>query len=111
MPTARKGWSAEAKLAVAAGSLLAAVVAACLLAGKNGARNRAKLGRWTRRMRQEAMRLIRELDGAGYERLSAQVARRYRALKKADPRELARTVQQIRHTWSHNGHGKRPRPA
>ena len=106
MPTkssVKPGWSTKTKIALGVGGLLAVAAGVYLLTGKRGEKNRIRIKKWALAMKKEVVSRMQGLETVnrdGYERIVAQVAKRYRSMKDVEPGELGRVTREINRQWA-----------
>ena len=91
---------------IGAGIGIAAIAAlgAYFLAGKRGAKNRAKIAGWALGMKEEVlekMRNLKEFNQEAYNKLIDETADRYRGVKKVSAAELRHLTKELKAAWKH----------
>jgi gas vesicle protein len=95
------GSVARKTLVIGAG-LAAATIAATLLFGKNGKKNRKGLKDWSLKMRDEVMEKAHELKVVSapvYAEIIDSVAKKYATVKEISHEELEREIKRLKKEW------------
>lgn len=104
MATAKKGMSGRTKAAIGVGAgLVAAGVAAYLLTGKRGTKNRTAMKAWAGKMQKEVgqkLATMKTVGKAQYHQAISEVAKRY---KNIDQAELDSVVADLQKHWQNLG--------
>lgn len=91
-------------LAVGAGAAAVAAAAAGIyfLTGKQGTKNRKKIGTWAAKAKREViseLKGLKNISQSTYHQAVDTVARRYKGLKNIDAAELAAVAQELKGHW------------
>lgn len=108
---AKKGMSAGAKIGIGA-TLAAAGVAAYLLFGKDGKKNRKIVRGWAVKMKGEIIEKFEKAENvteSAYHNIVDQVSARYAKMKDVDQAELKAMVADIRKHWKQMSKGAKPK--
>ena len=92
----------EATLAIGAG-IAAASIAATLLFGRNGKKNRKELKDWSVKMKNDVVSKARELQtvtGPIYNKIIQEVAKKYEGVKEISKGELRKEIASLKKEWS-----------
>lgn len=103
----------------AAGAWFAAIAAAIattyLLHGSKNTQKRRTQGKaWPRKARGEILKRlerISKIDEAAYHKIIAEVARKYKTLKRLDAKDVVEFAEELKGYWKDITHSVAPRPA
>lgn len=101
----------EKVVAVSAG-IAAATIAATLLLGKNGKKNRKSLKDWSERMKEEVVDKAKDLkvvSGPIYEKIVDQVAKKYGNVQEISKNELVKEISLLKKEWVKMTKGAKPK--
>lgn len=110
-PTTKKGMSTGAKIGIGA-SLAAAGIAAYLLFGKDGKKNRKVVRGWAVKMKGEIIEKFEKAENvteSAYHTIVDQVQARYAKMKDVDQNELKAMVADMRKHWKAIAKGSKPK--
>jgi hypothetical protein len=108
----KKGMSTGKKVAIGA-TIAAAGVAAYMLFGPDGKKNRKVVRGWAVKMKGEIIEKfenVKDLTEPVYHNIVDQISAKYAKMKNVDSTELKATVAEIRKHWKAMTKGTKPKP-
>ncbi len=110
--TPKKGMSTGAKIGIGAG-LVAAGVAAYLLLGPDGKKNRKTVSKWGDMMKGEIAKKVKSaksLTESAYHDVIDEIHTKYQKIKGVDKKELAMLAAELRKHWKVISKGAKAKP-
>ncbi len=109
--TVKKGMSTGAKIGIGA-TVAAAGVAAYLLLGPDGKKNRKKVSAWTDKMEKEVIKKVKSakaLSEATYHDLIDDVLAKYKTIQGVNKKELIALASELRNHWKAISNSAKPK--